>query len=466
MPCRPSTSQTRTRRPAVARAQASAAAMVVLPVPPLPLTMCRLCRGLGGAVTAVGPVARGAFTSEPLAEEPSTGRDRHGFDGSGVASVRPSARAGPDVQPLALRAEQDQQLRRSRPGAAEPVWSVGVELGDLAGSQDEIELAQPKPEPPVEHVDPFVALVALQLALRFGRHDHLVRPHTARAPGERDQGPPLELLWLRPDPWIAGLGSADQFVERHLVSAGQRQQQLQGRPALARLQSRQGAHRDAGGGGELGQRCVALPADGAEPLTHSSQDVVVAQRRSPDVRNLPHRQRYLLTSDGATQSGTHGSWQGGTYDVVVVGGGAAGLSGALALVRSRRSVLVVDAGEPRNAPAAHVHNYLTRDGDIAGRAVRRGPGRGGRLRRARRARAGDRAGAHRRRLSRRRREPQRRGASAADRDRVARRAARRSRARRALGDRRAALPVLPRVGGARPAHRRARRRSRWRCTRP
>ena len=50
------------------------------------------------------------------------------------------------------------------------------------------------------------------------------------------------------------------------------------------------------------------------------------------------------------------------YDVVVVGGGAAGLSGAVALLRSRRRVLVVDAGQPRNAPAAGVHNLLTRDG--------------------------------------------------------------------------------------------------------
>lgn len=50
------------------------------------------------------------------------------------------------------------------------------------------------------------------------------------------------------------------------------------------------------------------------------------------------------------------------YDVVVIGGGAAGLGGAVALARSRRSVLVVDAGELRNAPADGVHNYLGREG--------------------------------------------------------------------------------------------------------
>ncbi|WP_184451117.1 NAD(P)/FAD-dependent oxidoreductase [Actinoalloteichus hoggarensis] len=54
------------------------------------------------------------------------------------------------------------------------------------------------------------------------------------------------------------------------------------------------------------------------------------------------------------------------YDVVVVGGGAAGLGGALTLARARRSVLVVDAGEPRNAPAGHVHNYLGREGTPPG----------------------------------------------------------------------------------------------------
>jgi thioredoxin reductase len=49
-------------------------------------------------------------------------------------------------------------------------------------------------------------------------------------------------------------------------------------------------------------------------------------------------------------------------DVLIVGGGPAGLSAALTLGRSRRSVLVVDDGAPRNAPAAAMHAFLTRDG--------------------------------------------------------------------------------------------------------
>jgi len=51
-----------------------------------------------------------------------------------------------------------------------------------------------------------------------------------------------------------------------------------------------------------------------------------------------------------------------SHDVVIVGGGAAGLSAALVLGRARRRVAVVDAGTPRNAPAAHMQGYLSRDG--------------------------------------------------------------------------------------------------------
>lgn len=49
-------------------------------------------------------------------------------------------------------------------------------------------------------------------------------------------------------------------------------------------------------------------------------------------------------------------------DVAIIGGSNAGLSAALALGRSRRSVAVIDDSRPRNAPAGHAHNVYTRDG--------------------------------------------------------------------------------------------------------
>ena len=50
------------------------------------------------------------------------------------------------------------------------------------------------------------------------------------------------------------------------------------------------------------------------------------------------------------------------FDVIILGGGSAGLAAATALGRFRRSVAVIDSGQTRNAPAAGVHNLLTRDG--------------------------------------------------------------------------------------------------------
>lgn len=51
-----------------------------------------------------------------------------------------------------------------------------------------------------------------------------------------------------------------------------------------------------------------------------------------------------------------------TFDVIVAGAGPAGLQAAQTLGRVRRSVLLLDTNQGRNAPAAHMHNFLTRDG--------------------------------------------------------------------------------------------------------
>lgn len=61
-----------------------------------------------------------------------------------------------------------------------------------------------------------------------------------------------------------------------------------------------------------------------------------------------------------------------SWDVIVAGGGPAGLSSALMLGRSRRRVLVIDAGSPRNRFAAHMHGVLGHEGIPPGELIERG----------------------------------------------------------------------------------------------
>lgn len=68
-------------------------------------------------------------------------------------------------------------------------------------------------------------------------------------------------------------------------------------------------------------------------------------------------------------------------DVLVIGGGAAGLNAALVLSRARRRVLVVDSGKPRNAPAKAVHGFLSRDSTPTGGTAHGWPSGGRAVRR-------------------------------------------------------------------------------------
>ena len=75
---------------------------------------------------------------------------------------------------------------------------------------------------------------------------------------------------------------------------------------------------------------------------------------------------------GTPAAPASGALPAGTVDAVVIGGGAAGLNGALMLARSGRSVVVVDSGTPRNAPAEGVHGLLGLDGTPPAELYRRG----------------------------------------------------------------------------------------------
>ena len=171
-------------------------------------------------------------------------------------------------------------------------------------------------------------------------------------------------------PGVAGGRRVDQFVERHLVGPGQREQQLQRRPALPPDSSRDSVLTEMPVVPARRARASApLGAQRPQPGAHRLEDVV--DRRCSSVFAIPATILVEAATRGWTVCGMTTKQQ---YDVVVIGGGAAGLSGALALARSRRSVLVVDAGEPRNAPADGVHNYLGREGTPPGRAARRSAG--------------------------------------------------------------------------------------------
>ncbi|MDQ0645543.1 NAD(P)/FAD-dependent oxidoreductase [Microbacterium murale] len=69
-----------------------------------------------------------------------------------------------------------------------------------------------------------------------------------------------------------------------------------------------------------------------------------------------------MTRDDRSTTVSTSDPEAATWDVVIIGGGAAGLSAALILSRARRRVLVLDAQAPRNRFAPHMHGVLSRDG--------------------------------------------------------------------------------------------------------
>jgi thioredoxin reductase len=74
----------------------------------------------------------------------------------------------------------------------------------------------------------------------------------------------------------------------------------------------------------------------------------------------------------ASKAGINHERSRAVYDVIIIGGSYAGLAAALQLVRARRKVLILDAGQRRNRFAGHSHGFLGHDGQPPGAIAAKG----------------------------------------------------------------------------------------------
>lgn len=277
---------------------------------------------------------------------------------------------------LTLSAQQAEDLDGLVAGGAEPVREPCVEFGDFARPHGDVVVGEDETHLSAQHIEPFVSLVGAEFGFfAFGWDDHFPGMRPTRILRERDDNAAFADLRCQPDPGIADLRRSDQFVERDLVGLGDREQQLEAGFALPGFEPGQGALGDPSCRGKFGEGHAPLGscplearADFGQHVSdrswslHSASQLYAAPRTERDSRKQQQklactRGRRTLASEVTTVN-THNEM----YDVVIVGGGAAGLSAALVLGRARRRVLVVDGGAPRNAPAAHMQGFLSRDG--------------------------------------------------------------------------------------------------------
>ena len=266
----------------------------------------------------------------------------------------------------------------------------------------------------------------------------------------------------RVHPRVAGRRGVDQLVQRHLVRPGQRQQQLQGGPALPGLQPGQRADRDAGGRGQLGQcraalaaaaRAAAAPPPAARrrssPHFAGSATGVVNPRAAPDRDGRDAwRTRRVRRGGGRRRRGRAERGAG-------AGPGAPPGAGG----RRRRA-------RATRRPTA-VHNYLGREGTPPGELLAAGraevTGYGGEV--VTGTVTGRQAGRHRLPGHPRRRRRGPRAAAAGD-HRAGRRAAGRARPGRAVGTRRSCTARTATAGRCATSRSASWPPARWRCTRP
>lgn len=184
-----------------------------------------------------------------------------------VVALLVSLRA--DVHPLALAAKDTKYFCLLVPSAPEPMGNAGIELGHLPRPKDQVMVTEHKAHPSRKDIEPLVAFVGLQDGLDLGRRDDdLPGLHAPGLAGQRDDRALVGVSGLEADTGITDFRCADQLIQGHAVSLGQRQEQLQARAPLAGLQPGQRALRNTSGCCKTRQRHAALHAKTLEPHPH------------------------------------------------------------------------------------------------------------------------------------------------------------------------------------------------------
>ena len=258
---------------------------------------------------------------------------------------------------FALAAEEAKQFHGVGARARAPVRDARVEFGDFAGAQDDFSIAEREPEPSTQDVDPLVAVVHALLEFlraRTSGNDRLVCLQAAGVPRQRYERHPVFDERLLRDARIANVRGVDEVVECDVVRAHEREKKLECRLALAGFEPRNGTARNRR---QLRRLCERQRT--AQPGVFESW-----AHRFEQFRVFVHHIQFAISARkfAIVSIEAHVTCMEISCDVLIVGGGPAGLSAGLMLARARRRVTLVDGGQPRNRFATHMHGVLGHDG--------------------------------------------------------------------------------------------------------
>lgn len=261
-------------------------------------------------------------------------------------------------------AEEREDLDRIVCAAGHAVRCRRVEFSRFPCAEDGEFRADLHVQRPGEHEHPLVAnmgfLANWRVRLASG-HDQLERLNPDRPGGQGNVDHPVTTDRPGMHARVTRRRRTDAFVEGHMKDSGDLQQHVETRVAQSRFEPGRDADRDSRAFAEVGE-----PEAPPRPQLRQPRADAIPYRAEVFVSHAGHppptfadTASFFVIPGVIAQSHYMSEFE---WDVVVIGGGSAGLSAALMLGRARRRVLVLDAGAPRNRFAAHMHGVLGHDG--------------------------------------------------------------------------------------------------------